>query len=205
MEWFNTNSFFTGELEQNLGVVEIEKGIGTQWVLNTPIDGLRVIFGGQIGKVNGGISFSKDGGPLGPQVFYDGFVSIDADFENFFFRSEYLHMQMDKSDVNANVGYAQAGYYLSESFSVNVQVDYFNIDYVKLPPILVLQTGKTSFNLDFNQDYSAGVKYNFSSNYTIKVEGHFNRGYQVEDIYINHFKEKPLEILYSIISLSTSF
>jgi hypothetical protein len=203
-EWFNTENIFSGALEQQVGIAQIEKGVGGQFVLNTPVDGLRLIAAGQFGRVVDGLSFSENG-ILGPKNFYDGLLAIDADFEKCFFRSEFLFLALDKTDVQVNAGYAQAGYYFSESFSLNIQGEMFRVNYLTLPPILSKITGKSSFSFDFDIDYAIGFKYNFSSNYTLKLEGHWNKGYLVEEIALSPFQEKAAKTLYSILSLSTSF
>lgn len=204
VEWKNIINPLTGTPTLLMGTIEVEKGLGGRLWLQTPLDGLRVGINGFRGHAFGGITFSKES-PVGPQDFKAFIFSLDGTFDRFFIRGEYARFSLDKTAMFTNIFNSQAGIFLFEKFGVSVNWEYMQIRDIDVPTprIPIMKVSRASFDLD--RDFAVGLRYFFSANVVLKLEGHWNKSFLAEEIPMDYLSDKPVVTRYTIFSLATSF
>ncbi len=203
-EWFKFRDLLTNQLVIRTGESDIEKGMGAQVWITTPIEGARLALGGQIGEVKGGLTFSEDG-LLGQQTIRDAYLSLDLTREHFFVRSEYLGLLFTNADLFVSAYYVHGGFHLNDIITINWQADFLTAHDVDIPDVFIPMVNKTQMDFKYNKDYTIGIKLNLSSQLAFKAEHHWNSGFFVEDAFVNPYLDKPLKSRYAIFSLSAVF
>ncbi|RMF55582.1 MAG: hypothetical protein D6748_15060 [Calditrichaeota bacterium] len=203
-EWFQFKNPFTGQTLLRTGIAEIQPATGLQFRLNTPLEGLRLSFGAQYGKVSGGVTFTK-GGWVGECDIHDFYGSLDFEQNHFYFRAEGLQLWFHGTNIGARAYYFQSGLKWNDKLSLNGQIDL--LDALNTPVSEEFQSlvGAPSVSLDYNNDYAIGINYRLTPELVLKAETHWNSGYLIEDEPVIPIIQDPVKTRYHIFSISTSF
>jgi hypothetical protein len=193
-DWSLETDLYVGEwvyLQQIVGVITstLSKDIvGTQVWLQTPLEGLRF-----------GVSANRRTDQLPPPAAPDTqetvkstHASIDANFERFFFQTEYR--RDDQPSQHYHSYYGMAGIKLLEGkLGVNVMAEYAHLT---IPGFVS--------DLKLSKNYAAGLRYAFRPDLIAKAEYHQMKTYVAEDPVIPFFLD-PIDVKYYIVSLAVSF
>ncbi|HEX9729516.1 MAG TPA: hypothetical protein VGA37_13500 [Gemmatimonadales bacterium] len=162
--------------------VRVEQGLGGQFWLTTPIDGLRAGVGASRQEIDQG-DFAG--------TWKEWHASVDGTFHWFTARAEYRVFDLPILDYAAYYGYL--GLHATERLTFHGQADFADLEYAPLPSV------------DFNDAYTAGASYAFQPNLVLKGEAHFTKGYWADAPVIDFTSDRPASVNYVVISLSTAF
>ncbi len=198
-EWALITNPYTNENMQVVETAKIDDALGVQFWCDSPLEGLRLGFGGYRGDVSGGLTFSENGW-VGAEELAALSFSLDATFEKYFLRSEYTRILLRKNDAQAYLYYTQAGFHLTDKLSVNGQHGVFRI---KDAPSKTLNR---KVDVPFFKDYAISLKYDVVSSFVLKLEMHWNESFFMEDEpVLDTTIQNPGKTQYAIFSVSTSF
>ena len=161
----------------------VEKGIGAQVWLRTPLEGVRIGAGGS--------RYEADPSSLLPGTWKEWHASFDARRSRATLQSEYR--RMITPDIDYNAWYVYAGVRPVSHLTLHAQVDRAG-----------LVTGGLS-RFDFNNDNALGASWAFRSNLVLKAEGHSADSFWTDSPTVRIGVDGPTKVRYYIISLSTSF
>lgn len=172
----------------NAGVVQsmtsrVERGVGGQVWVTTPVQGLRVGAGVSRYEV-------PQGGVL-PGDWDEQHLSLDASFNRLTVRSEFRHI--GTSDIDYEAWYAYAGVRATAALTLHAQIERSDL---LLPPVPLL---------DFHDEDVLGASWAFRSNLVLKAEAHWTEGFWAENPATRIGIDTGRKVNYGIISLSTSF
>lgn len=173
--------------------VRSKSGLGFQFWLQTPVEGLRVGVGGNR-TTDHGVPIIAPGEK---QYQKDLHASLDADFERFLVQAEYRKSE-SRNHVFVDY-YGLVGIKLVGKLSVNAMVEVANLD---LPTTVV--PGLDFNDIKLHKDYAVGLNYKFRPDVVVKLEQHWLKTLNTEDPIVPIFMD-PIKASYYIISLSTSF
>lgn len=186
---FTHNPNGTGGFDYVIGQAQAENALGGQLWLNTPIDGLRLGGGGSRATMEGGVLRTNGR----KETKHEWHTGLDADFERFDLRGEYLNITF--SNLRYSGWYAQAGVRVVGGLSVNAQTE---VGTVKA------DQGPMHWNIPLIRDNGIGASYAFRSDLVFKAEAHETKGFNVEQG-TNIFTAEPPKGRYYITSLSLAF
>ena len=166
--------------------VDAEDAWGAQVWANTPLQGVRF----------GAGAYRCDVRP------YDGettdylmlHASVDADLDRWRFATEFLSGNLDVWG-RYRAGYAQAGYQVTEKFSMHARGALARIE---------LPSNGHPLKADVSEDFGLSLNYAIHPSILFKVEGHTNDGLLREDRPRN-FYASPSQTRYFIASVVASF
>jgi hypothetical protein len=173
---------------QNLS--RIDKSLGTQFFLDTPIQGLR--FGA------GTLRFDATAVPTRPATYWhDLHASAQASFGPVDLDVEYRKLLADlqaggKTFYDVKTGYARLGVHLTDKLTAHAEYDKFKL---KIP----LQ----HIERDYDTEKVLALSYKFRADLVAKAEYHQNKGYYLEPA--PNVLLPAAKTNYSILSLSASF
>ena len=170
--------------------MESKQVFGGQFWLNTPIEGLRVGWGGRHKQDYGGLFESWRAVDRG---MTDMTASVDATFEHWQLRAERNHVY--GASVNVKSEYVQASVSPLHWLSINAQSEFRRIDAAQ-PPAAMMR-------IDSNRDDAIGVNFALNPSAVLKLEQHRTKGFNFEQV-MNPFGPRVLGS-YFILSLSTTF
>ncbi|HWA57167.1 MAG TPA: hypothetical protein VG692_07935 [Gemmatimonadales bacterium] len=155
-----------------------DKTLGGQVWLKTPIRGLRL--GGHLMRYN-----IEDGSLFGAQPHEKGLSwlgSVDGNFDRFLVRGEYMYFSLgdhpyaDGRAFSYRSWYLQAGVKPVQKLGIYGQYNWANY-YGFGPPVFASWAHVT---VPFARDAGVSIKYDATSNLSLKFEGHHNRGRNYE-------------------------
>jgi len=189
----------------SVGIINLDNGMGGQFQINTPIEGLEFGFGGQYMNASGGFSFKKGGYFNQGMKILDYYFFIKDDFKDFFFSSDIVKIKISNHSLSPLMLNVLGGVHLLKDFDINVEYDLLRLSSLKIPEFLVNSIGKREKTIDYNNDYAVGFKYWYTYNFVIKAEMHWNNGFLIEDSPINYLIDEAVNTKYFILSVATSF
>lgn len=188
-----------GGIELHVDEPDIKNAFGFQTWLETPFKGIRLGWGGYLGKITGGLSFGDEFG-LGEERIYVSHYSLDGNWYDYYLKSESTNYFLTHNDIFAYSFYAQGGYRVVDSFFLNLQGGLYRAKGVPLPSM-----GFAKIDINYYEDYAVGLNYAYFSNLVFKIEGHWNKGFLLEDRYMDYYANNPYITKYAIFSISASF
>lgn len=205
-EWLEWQKMAIPNTDMIVEVVEtahIERAVGTQLVLHTPVDGVRLAFGGYSGKITGGINFTKD--RYGEQHFLSLSGSIEGEFDRVFAHTEFSRFSTNEMAMVSNAYYVQAGYKLFGKTWIQLQSQFLNLNDLPVPAPLIPMVQATAKDIEITRDNAIGIRYFISSNFVFKTELHWYQGLGLEDQLVNIFVDSAYKTRFFILSVATSF
>lgn len=173
--------------------VRSKSGLGFQFWLQTPVEGVRVGLGGNR-TTDHGVPIVAPGEK---QYQKDLHASLDADFERFLVQAEYRKSE-SRNHVFVDY-YGLVGIKLIGNLTLNTMLEVANLD---LPTTVV--PGLDFNDIKLHKDYTIGLNYKFRPDVVVKVEQHWLKTLNTEDPLVPLFMD-PIKAQYYIVSLSTSF
>jgi hypothetical protein len=166
--------------------VRIEKAVGGQAWVNTPLQGVRVGVGGNSHHVNGG-EFD------GPWTAWMG--SLDAALERVTLRAEYQRQDLKAGgdDLVYRSWYAYLGVQPVSGVTLSGQIEAADLDYAGV------------VHQPFNRETIAGISWAPRANLVLKAEGHITKGFWPDVPVMDELSGSPAKVNYVLLSLSTSF
>lgn len=165
-----------------------ENALGGQLWLNTPVEGLRLGFGGS--RFDARKTILVADGEADMQTWI---ASADVVRERFKLRSELSRIHIHEAEVTQKAFYVYGGVNATEKLGLHLQLDRADLD-------LNGTEGK-----DYYRDVTAGVSYALRSDVVVKGEYHWTRNRQLENRVIPLVIAPPARTNYAIFSLSASF
>ncbi len=171
--------------------VAMRDGLGGQFWLNTPIDGVRFGVGGNRVRATGGTY---------PGTWKDWHVSADISLSRVTVRSEYRRLTIPGANVGANrVSYAAyygyLGYNLTSKLTLHGQADFADVG---LHP--------NGVNIKYDRTLTGGISYRFRPNLVLKGEVHSTKGDWADSpVIFDPTVQSPVKVTYGLLSISTSF
>jgi hypothetical protein len=164
--------------------------LGAQLWLQTPIEGLRLGYGGRRKDDYGGLF---DSWRALDRRLTDMTASIDASFDRWQLRAERNYIRGRHVDVRSE--YIQVGITPVQWLSINAQSEFQRIDAAAPPgPMLRLMS---------NRDDAIGFNFTLNPSAVLKLERHRTSGFNYEQV-VNSFGPRILGS-YFVASLSTTF
>ena len=164
----------------------IEDAYGIQLWLTTPVEGLRVGWGGTRARMTGAAPL-----PAGRVSRWQ--ASLDGDFAKLRVSTEY---QQTQYALGTSAGYyGFLGYRVLPKLGVNLQASRTHED---------LTVGPYSVDADASRDYALGLSYAFRPDLVVKAEHHWADSRALEDIPSGAFLPS-VKVRYAILSLAASF
>lgn len=176
---------------QTFGVADANNAVGVQLWLNTPATGLRFGLGFNHTDVSGGVF--QPGIKDGQENMY---FSIDGSFDRVTFRAEHYNKEFFAE------GYWKAYYaeiLVKANSRLTIMASYEKDELKFTVPFFA------TFEGDWADDVAVGLNYKFRSDLVVKLEHHWHEGFDVEGQPVDAFFGEPIEVNYSILSLSTHF
>ena len=172
---------------------QARNAVGGQLWINAPINGLRVGLGGRRITEVGLIEL----GP-GNDTGKEWHASLDGVFERFVVRGEYYVRGFQSGGQRS--GYGQLGLNLTSRFSVYGQAEFLDN---RLHGEYFGLVGDIDLKPD--RDRVIALRYAPSPHVVMKVEHHWYKGLNIEDVPLDFFHDAPLAARYMIFSLSVGF
>jgi hypothetical protein len=160
--------------------------LGAEMWLETPLPGLRIGVGGMTYTV---VKEEAGGTVTTPSKSYH--VSVEERLGRLVTHVEYKYRHT--ADAKINSGYVHLGFLLTDRLTVNGQAERYHTVIAELPD------GK-----DQDDDRALGLNYAFRTDLVLKLEHHWNRGFNTEVPASGLFGPRQ-KTRYGILSLSTSF
>jgi hypothetical protein len=160
-------------------------GVGGQTWLNTPIEGLRVGFGGS--------RYTTRVATVGGD-WKEWHSSFDLSLNHVTLQSEIRHITFPDGGYDAR--YVYLGIRPVHGLTLHGMVDVADVN---------LDLGVASFAIDWNHEYTIGASYAFAPNLVVKLEGHRAKGYQADQPALDPTSQPPAVVRYALLSVSTSF
>jgi hypothetical protein len=171
--------------------VPMRDGLGGQFWLNTPVDGVRFGLGGMRNRAVGGTY---------PGTWKEWHGSADLSLSPVTIRAEYRRMTIPGANigyntVNYSAYYGYVGYSLTSRLTLMGQADFADVG---------LNPGGT--NIKYDRTTTAGASYRFRSNLVLKGEVHFTKGDWADvPVIYDPTVQSAAKVTYGLISISTSF
>lgn len=183
--WKFGNSDFAGNFFYN----RADRSKGVELWVDTPITGLRVGGGAMRYDIHSG---RPDVPIIGTNVWQASHYSLQGEFDRFNVHAEVKEVNLGLG-IRAQLGYAQAGFRLTDKMTLNAQRDLFYIKSANVPRLLG------------DDDKALGLNYALRPNLILKGEHHWNRGgFWLEDVPFFGATQTP-KTKYWLVSLSTAF
>jgi hypothetical protein len=181
--WDMTERFVDAGSNILVQQVRVERALGGQLWLRTPIKGVRV---------GGGASRSvSPANAILPGTWKEWHGSLDARMGRVTLQSEYK--STETPDIDHDAWYVYGGVRVFRNLTLHAQADMAD---------LTLQGAK----FDFNDDYAAGASWAFSPSLVLKLEGHHVPAtYRTDAPPVRLGADPSVRVNYLITSLSVSF
>jgi len=199
VEWLIFPNLVSKDLNIHVDEPDIKNAIGFKFWMETPLEGIQLGLGGYRGDIIGGVSFGDVLG-IGKENINVLHYSFDGNWYDYYLRSELTTYFLTRNDIFAYSFYMQSGYRILENLFINAQGGLYRAKNIPLT-----YAAKAIVDIDYYEDYALSFTYAFLSNFVFKIEGHWNRGYLLEDRYMDYYRDDPFITQYGIISVSASF
>jgi len=198
-EWYIINNPITGERQELIGTVDARNSFGLWSWLNTPHEGIRFGFGGSQADFKNGIQYSQNG-LVGPEKTRIWHVSLDITKDSWYLRNEGSMVQALINNFNGFGSTSQLSIELVPNIRLNLQYEWLTI--VEAPVFGAENGAKTDFN--YQKDAALGFSYSNNGIYTLKLEGHWNRSFAIEEP-SSFIGDDPPSTYYAIFSIAGAF
>lgn len=198
-EWYIINNPVTGKRQELVGTVDGKNNFGFWSWLNTPYEGVRFGFGAIQSDFRNGIQYSEDG-LVGPEKTRVWHASVDITRENWFLRSEGSKVKAFINDFGGFGSTSQFSLEVLNNLRFNMQYEWLTINDA---PVFGIDPGKTT-DFDYQRDVAVGFSYNNDGKFTLKLEGHWNRSYAIEEPF-TFLGSDPPSTYFAIFSVGGAF
>jgi len=161
----------------------VERGVGGQVWVRTPMEGVRV---------GGGASrYTNQAPAILPGTWKEWHASFDGRTSRFTLQSEYRNITTP--DIGYKAYYVYAGLRPMAHLTLHGQADFAKLTASPVP------------QFDFNNDYAIGASWAFRPDLVLKVEGHTADTYWADTPTARIGQDPAAKVKYAIVSIATSF